>query len=155
MPLYIVREFHNGSPLGEPVAIEAENLPHAKTQTVLRRSLVSDEQHIENEVGELLAQRIKGAWKDPDYRPRQKTGRKPMAKESSAPVFVLRELHNNRLIRSSTIRAKSLRGAKVRAYRFPEKRDSVLILETENGVLLARREAGGWANFPLLRSMIP
>ena len=60
MPIYKLREFQNGSQLGETVNVDAENLQVAKKQTLLRASIFADEQHIENELGVVLLKRIKG-----------------------------------------------------------------------------------------------
>jgi hypothetical protein len=83
MPIYIIREFQNGSQLGETVNVDAENLQVAKKQTLLRASIFADEQHIENEVGVVLLKRINGVWKDPSFCPLPKPGRKPIKKASS------------------------------------------------------------------------
>jgi hypothetical protein len=144
MPIYIIREFQNGSQLGETVNVDAENLQVAKKQTLLRASIFADEQHIENEVGVVLLKRINGVWKDPSFCPLPKPGRKPIKKASSDPVFVIRELRNNRQIQTVTIHAQNLRGAKHQAFRLAEQMDSVLTIETIDGVLLTRRENEGW-----------
>ena len=67
-----------------------------------------------------------------------------MKKESTDPVFIVRELRNNQTIQVGTIQAKNLDGLKRRAFRFAEDMDSVLTVETPEGVLLAKREEGWW-----------
>jgi hypothetical protein len=142
--IFVLREFQNGNQLGNTVKIDAENLKGAKMQATRLLSIFADEQHIENEVGAMLAKRTKGLWKAPFFLPSLKPGRKSMKKESTDPVFVVRELRNNQTIQVGTIQAKNLDGLKRRAFRFAENMDSVLTVETPDGVLLAKREEGWW-----------
>jgi len=144
MPIYKLRECQNGRQLGETIEIEVENLQVAKKKTFLRASILADELHIENEVGDVLLKRINGVWKDPSFCPLPKPDRKPIKKASSDPVFVIRELHNNFQIQMVTIQSITLYGAKLKASRLADRTNPVLTIENEAGVVLLKRINGVW-----------
>jgi hypothetical protein len=142
-PVFVIRELHNNVQI-QMVTIQSITLYGAK----LKASRLADRTNpvltIENEAGVVLLKRINGVWKYPSFCPLPKPGRKPIKKASSDPVFVIRELRNNRQIQTVTIHAQNLRGAKHQAFRLAEQMDSVLTIETIDGVLLTRRENEGW-----------
>ena len=142
--MHNIREFQNGRQLGKTVKIDAENINAAKKQNLLRASIFSDEQHIENEVGVVLIIRINGCWKDPSYTPKPPSDRKTVGIESSYPVFIVNEMCGKRQLHSTSIQAKNLRGAKNKAYRIASTWDCTITINTPEGVLLAKREKGSW-----------